>query len=334
MRAVILDIDSLGDGVDLGLLRSAVPHLTEYGVTAASQVSERVKGHDIVITNKTPITAQTFNDCPELRFVAVTATGLNNIDLEAALAAGVPVANVTHYATGSLVQHTFALMLALATRLPAYDTDVRNGLWHQSPNFCLMHHPIMELEGKTLGIVGYGDLGQAVARAASAFGMNILVARRPGQTGDEYPPASQETGHPILSSASGHPPLRVPFETLLERADVVSLHCLLSEQTRHLMGAPQFVRMKRSALLINTARGGLIDEQALADALRAGQIAGAGLDVVSVEPPVPGNPLLEASLPNLIITPHCAWASCEARQRLIDKTADNLREFVASAQPD
>jgi glycerate dehydrogenase len=322
MRAVFLDIDSLGDDVDLSRLRAAIPHLTEYPVTAPDEVSARVRGHDIVITNKTRITAQTFNDCPELRFIAVTATGLNNIDLEAALAAGVPVANVTHYATGSLVQHTFALMLALATRLPAYDTDVRNGLWHQSPNFCLMHHPIMELEGKTLGIIGYGDLGQAVARTAGAFGMNVIVARRPGQSDDS-------------ASAPGHPPVaRVDVDTLLAQSDVVSLHCLLSDQTRHLMGAPQFVRMKRSALLINTARGGLIDEQALADALRAGQIAGAGLDVVSTEPPVPGNPLLDAPVPNLIITPHCAWASREARQRLIDRTAENLREFVAAAQPE
>jgi glycerate dehydrogenase len=334
MRAVILDIDSLGDDINLDGLRASVPCLTEYGATSHNQVSERVRGHDIVITNKTPISAQTFHDCPELRFIAVTATGLNNIDLPAALAAGVPVANVTHYATGSLVQHTFALMLALATRLPAYDTDVRRGLWHQSPNFCLMHHPIMELEGKTLGIVGYGDLGQAVARAAGAFGMRVLVARRPGQSENPWPFSGPEADNQAPVTASGHPPPRVAFDTLLEQADVVSLHCLLSDQTHHLMGAPQFVRMKRSALLINTARGGLIDEQALGDALRAGQIAGAGLDVVSVEPPVPGNPLLEASLPNLIITPHCAWASLEARQRLIDKTADNLREFVASAQPD
>jgi glycerate dehydrogenase len=322
MRAVMLDIDSLGTDVDLGPLRAAVPHLTEYAVTAPHEVSARVKGHDIVVTNKTRITAQTFNDCPELRFIAVTATGLNNIDLEAALAAGVPVANVTHYATGSLVQHTFSLMLALATRLPAYAADVRNGLWHKSPNFCLMHHPIMELEGKTLGIVGFGDLGQAVAQAARVFGMDVIVARRPGQHEDCSTPA----GIPTVE--------RVDFDLMLQRADVVSLHCLLSEQTRHLLSAPQFARMKRSALLINTARGGLIDEQALADALKAGRIAGAGLDVVSVEPPVPGNPLLDEAVPNLIITPHCAWASREARQRLIDKTARNLREFVAIAPPD
>jgi glycerate dehydrogenase len=200
-----------------------------------------------------------------------------------------------------------ALILALATRLLDYDRDVRSGRWGQSPMFCLMDHPIMELEGKTLGIVGFGDLGQGVAERARAFGLKILLGCRPGQEPE---------------TVDGHP--RIPLDELLPQVDVLSLHCLLTDETRQMIGAVQLRAIKKTALLINTSRGGLVDEQALADALRAGTIGGAGFDVLTEEPPRHGNPLLAEDIPNLIVTPHSAWASREARQRIVNITGDNL----------
>lgn len=316
MKAVILDIASLGDNVSLQSLRTAAPLLTEYDNTAPDQVVERIGDHPIVISNKVKINADTLRQCPTLKLIAVTATGVNNVDIEAARQAGIQVANVNHYSTGSLVQHTFSLMLALTTHLIPYTQDVKKGVWKNSSNFCLMHHPITELAGKTLGIVGSGDLGQSVATVAKAFGMHVLVAARPN------------TPYPLEEYLS-----RTPFYDLLPKVDVLSLHCLLSAETREMIGAPELSLMKASALLINTARGGLINEAALADALQHGRIGGAGLDVLSEEPPVNPNPLLALDLPNLIITPHCAWASREARQRLIDKTALNIRYFLSHQQP-
>lgn len=316
MKAVILDIASLGEQVTLTSLRKAAPSLTEYSNTPPALVAERIGDHDIVVVNKVGIRGDVMRQCPRLKLIAVTATGTNNIDLGSARDLGIQVANVTHYSTGSLVQHTFALILALTTRLIDYQNDVRNGLWHSSENFCLMHHPIRELTGKTLGIVGSGDLGLAVSSVGKAFGMHVLIAARPNT------PYSPEE---YLA--------RTPFYDLLPRVDVLSLHCLLSPDTREMIGARELGLMKSDALLINTARGGLINEQALADALRHRQIGGAGLDVLSEEPPVSPNPLLTPDLQNLIITPHCAWASREARQRLIDKTALNIRYFLSQQTP-
>lgn len=316
MKAVILDIASLGEQVHLDSLRKAAPSLTEYSNTAPDQVAERIGDHDIVVVNKAKINADAIARCPQLKLIAVTATGVNNIDVAAARARGIQVANVTHYSTGSLVQHTFSLMLALTTRLIDYNNDVREGRWAQSPNFCLMDHPIRELAGKTLGIVGSGDLGQAVATVGKAFGMHVQIAARP------HTPYSPEE---YLN--------RTPFYDLLPKVDVLSLHCLLSPETRELVGERELRLMKPDALLINTARGGLINEQALANALRERRLGGAGLDVLSEEPPVTPNPLLAPDLPNLVITPHCAWASREARQRLIDKTALNIRYFLSLQHP-
>lgn len=316
MKSVILDIASLGDNVHLDTLRKTAPNLTEHDNTAPDQVAERIADHDIVIVNKAKITGETIARCPNLKLIAVTATGVNNIDTDAARARGIEVANVTHYSTGSLVQHTFTLILALTTRLLDYNNDVREGRWAQSENFCLMDHPIRELAGKTLGIVGSGDLGQGVATVAKAFGMHVLIAARPNS------PYSTEE---YLA--------RTPFYDLLPKVDVLSLHCLLSPETQGLIGDKELRLMKRDALLINTARGGLIQEQALADALRERRIGGAGLDVLSEEPPAHPNPLLAGDLPNLIITPHCAWASRESRQRLIDKTALNIRYFLSRLPP-
>jgi len=307
MKAVFLDADTLGNDVDLTPIEAVTGELVKYPRTSPEQVLERIRGFDTVLVNKVVLTRDHFEACPELRTIAVVATGLNNIDQQAAGEHGITVMNVTNYGRSTVAQHTMALILALATRLLDYDRDVRAGRWADSDMFCLMDHPIMELEGRTLGVVGYGDLGRGVVERAKAFGMDILLGARPGQ------PTGERDGMP-----------QVPMEKLLERADVISLHCLLTEETRHLIGKQELAMMKPTALLINTSRGGLVDEQALADALRQGTIAGAGFDVLTEEPPGSGNPLLAGDIPNLIVTPHSAWASREARQRIVKITADNL----------
>lgn len=307
MHTVILDAASLGNDISLDSLHRAAPGLVSFDFTAPDQIIPRLQDASIAIVNKTVIDADVMATCPTLKMIAVTATGTNNVDLEAARQRGIRVCNVIRYGRASLVQHTFMLMLTLAGNLHRYQQDVKAGLWHRASNFCLMDHPIMELEGKTLGIVGYGDLGQGVAEMGRAFGMQVLIAQRPGQ------PAQTD---------------RIPLDELLPQADVLSLHCLLSNETRNLIDARELALMKPTALLINTARGGLVNESAMADALTAGRIAGAGFDVLTREPPVNGNVLLDLQLPNLIVTPHCAWASREARQRLIDLTADNIARFM------
>ncbi|WP_323753602.1 D-2-hydroxyacid dehydrogenase [Marinobacter sp.] len=308
MKAVFLDAKTLGDDVDLSPIEQVTGGLTCHQRTAPDQVLERIRGFDTVLVNKVVLGREHFKACPELQTIAVVATGLNNIDLQAAKEHGIAVLNVTNYGRSTVAQHTIALILALATRLLDYNRDARNGTWARSDMFCLMDHPIMELEGKTLGILGYGDLGQGVAERAKAFGMNIVLGCRPGQ----------EAG-----SVDGYP--RIPLDELLAQADVLSLHCLLTEETRNLIGERELGLMKPTALLINTSRGGLVDESALVKALRAGHIAGAGFDVLTEEPPRNGNPLLAENIPNLIVTPHSAWASREARQRIVGITAANLQ---------
>ncbi|WP_417531742.1 D-2-hydroxyacid dehydrogenase [Marinobacter lipolyticus] len=307
MKAVFLDADTLGNDVDLTPIETVAGGLVKHERTAPEQVLERIRGFDTVVVNKVVLNREHFEACPDLKTIAVVATGLNNIDQAAAKERGIRVMNVTNYGRSTVAQHTMALMLALATRLLDYDRDVRAGRWGQSSMFCLMDHPIMELEGRTLGIVGYGDLGQGVAERARAFGMKILLGARPGQERGEV---------------DGYP--RIPLDELLSQVDVLSLHCLLTDDTRNMIGARELKMMKRHALLINTSRGGLVDEQALADALRAGTIGGAGFDVLTQEPPRHGNPLLADDIPNLIVTPHSAWASREARQRIVEITARNL----------
>lgn len=307
MKAVFLDAKTLGDDVDLSPIESVTGGLEKYERTAPDEVLERIRGFDTVLVNKVVLSREHFEACPELKTVAVVATGLNNIDLAAAKDHGIKVMNVTNYGRSTVAQHTMALMLALATRLLDYSRDVQAGRWAKSDMFCLMDHPIMELEGRTLGIVGYGDLGEGVAERAAAFGMRILLGARPGQKAGEVDGYS-----------------RIPLDELLPQVDVLSLHCLLTDETRDLIGARELKMMKPDALLINTSRGGLVNEQALADALRAGEIGGAGFDVLTEEPPRNGNPLLADDIPNLIITPHSAWASREARQRIVGITAANL----------
>ncbi|MEP1217116.1 MAG: D-2-hydroxyacid dehydrogenase [Marinobacter sp.] len=307
MKAVFLDAETLGADVDLAPIETVTGEMEKYPRTSPEQILERIRGFDTVLVNKVVLSREHFEACPELKTIAVVATGLNNIDQEAAKAQGIRVMNVTNYGRSTVAQHTMALILALATRLVDYDRDVRAGRWGQSSMFCLMDHPIMELEGRTLGIFGYGDLGQGVVERAKAFGMNVLLGARPGQSAGEVDGYS-----------------RLPMDELLPKVDVLSLHCLLTDETRNMIGTRELKMMKKHALLINTSRGGLVDEQALADALRAGIIGGAGFDVLAEEPPRNGNPLLADDIPNLIVTPHSAWASREARQRIVEITARNL----------
>lgn len=310
-EAVFLDSGTLGSDVDLAPLHQAAS-VTCYQSTSPEEVADRIRHAGVVLVNKVVLGERHFARAPELRGIVVTATGVNNIDLEAAAARGIRVVNAVGYARPVLVQHTFSLILALSNHLLEYVADTRAGRWQRSDMFCRMDHPIRELSGKTLGLIGYGDLGQGVARVAEAFGMQVRLAARPGQEGE---------------TVDGY--VREPLDQLLPQLDVLSIHCLLSEQTRHLIDRRELAAMKNSALVINTARGGIVSEQALADALRDGQIAGAGVDVLSQEPPVQGNPLLAEDIPNLLLTPHCAWASREARQRMVQQSADNLSDLLA-----
>ncbi|HYQ37422.1 MAG TPA: 2-hydroxyacid dehydrogenase [Pseudomonas sp.] len=308
-RAVFLDHPSLDLGdLDLAPLRSRFAELVLHAQTAPEQVAERLQGAQVAISNKVMLDAATFAACPELRLVLIAATGTNNVDLAAARAHGVTVCNCQGYGTPSVAQHTLMLLLALATRLPDYQAAVRAGRWQQASQFCLLDFPIVELEGKTLGLLGHGELGSAVAQLARAFGMRVLLGLLPGR-----------------QAVDG----RLPLDELLPQVDALTLHCPLNEQTRNLIGAREIALMKPGAFLVNTARGGLVDEQALADALRAGHLGGAATDVLSVEPPRDGNPLLAPDVPRLIVTPHSAWGSREARQRIVGQLAENAAAFLA-----
>ncbi len=306
-QAVFLDRGALDRGdVDVSPLAVADLQWTFYEATPPADLTARIAAAHVVITNKVLLNDAAFAAAPALKLVCVSATGTNNVDLAAARARGVAVCNVRGYATPSVAEHVFALLLALCRNLPGYRAAVQRGRWQQGPHFCFLDYPIVELRGKTLGIVGYGELGQAVAKLAEAFGMGVLIAARPG-----------------AAVAAG----RVPLAALLPQVDVLSLHCPLTPETAGLIGAKELRLMRRGALLINTARGGIVDEAALAAALRAGELGGAGMDVLSREPPLE-NPLLAADVPNLIVTPHIAWASQEARQRLVNEVGENIRAYL------
>ena len=308
MHAVFLDRESLDRGdLDLTGLEQAFQSWRTHERTAPDEVVERLAGAEAVIVNKVVLTREHLERLPELRLVCIAATGVNNVDLDACRDRGIVVANCQGYGTDSVAQHTIGLMLALATRLPDYQRAVARGDWERSTQFCLLDYPIVELAGRTLGLVGLGTLGGRVLELAQAFGMHTVVAQRPG-------------GEPE--------PGRVPLDELLPQVDVLSLHCPLTDATRGLIGAAELARMKPGAFIINTARGGLVDEQALADALRAGRLGGAGFDVLTEEPPVRGNVLLADDIPNLIVTPHSAWGSREARQRIVEQLAENVRAYA------
>jgi len=305
---VFLDRDSL----QANLRRPAFAHAwTEYPATAPAQVFERLRSATIAITNKVPLNAADIARLPGLKMVAIAATGTDNVDLKACHAQGIVASNIRNYALASVPEHVFTLMLALRRNLRAYSADVDAGRWENSSRFCLLDHPIGDLAGTTLGIVGYGALGRRVALIARAFGMRVNVASR----------------SPVTEEGVTN----MPLDALLRSCDIVSLHLPLTAQSRNMIGAEQLASMKRSALLINTARGGLVDEAALAQALTEGMIAGAGFDVLGQEPPEPGNALLALRLPNFILTPHVAWASTGAMQTLADMLVDNIEAFERGA---
>ena len=307
MRAVYLDYASLDkNDLDFSALHAVYDELSLYEATQPAELLARVQYVDVIISNKVMIDAQTMQQCPNLKLILISATGTNNIDLVQAAKQGVTVCNCQGYGTAAVAQHTLMLMLALSTSVIQYHQAVQKGEWQKAQQFCLLDFPIVELAGKTLGIIGYGELGQAVAQLAKAFGMQIMVGAWPNR-----PPREG----------------RVQLDVLLSQADYVSLHCPLTDETKDLIDAKVFDRMKSSAFLINCARGGIVNEQALADALIHNKIAGAATDVLTVEPPKQGNVLLNIDIPNLIITPHSAWGSVDARQRIVQQLMENVIAF-------
>lgn len=305
MKTVFLDRDSLLADVRRP---TCAREWQEYSGTLPEQVVERLQGAAVVITNKVPISAAMLAQLPQLKLVAVAATGVNPVDLTACRQQGVVVSNIRDYAVHSVPEHVLMLMLNLRRNFLAYLHDVRAGEWQRASQFCLLTHPIHDISGSVLGIVGRGSIGLAVARMAEGLGMRVLFAEHKG---------SQVVREGYTA-----------FEEVLRQSDVVSLHCPLNDKTRGLIGAAELALMQPHALLINTARGGLVDELALLQALQSGRLGGAGFDVLSSEPPAGGNPLLEADLPNLIVTPHIAWASRQAMQTLADQLIDNIDAFA------
>jgi glycerate dehydrogenase len=280
----------------------------DYEVTDPAQIVERLRDATIAICNKLPLRAEVLAQLPSLRLIAVAATGVDNVDLEFCKSHNIAVCNGRNYATTSLPEHVLTLIFALRRNLIAYREDVVRGEWQRAKQFCLLDHPINDVRGSTLGIVGYGALGKATADLARALGMEVLVAERK----DAF----------VIREG------RTSFTDVLRSSDVLSLHCPLTNATRNLIGAAELKLMKPTAILINTARGALVDELALVDALKAGTIGGAGIDVLRVEPPFNSNVMLEEKLTNLIVTPHVAWASSEAMQTLADQVIDNLESFI------
>lgn len=308
MHAVFLDLASLAEqDLDLSAFETIVDDWRTFAATAPPERVRNIGDAEIVVTNKIVLDDAVLRAAPNVKLICLTATGYNNVDIDTARELGITVCNISGYATDSVVQHVFALMLAHQTRLFDYTAAVKRGDWSRSPRFCLLDYPVRELRGMTLGIVGYGELGHGVARIAEAFGMRVLVSQRPG-------------GAPKAG--------RVPFAEVLRESDVITLHVPLLDNTRHLIDATALAAMKRDALLINTARGAVVDNVALAEALRDGVIGGAAIDVLDVEPPPIDHPLLADDIPNLIVTPHSAWAGRQARQNAVDETVANIQAFL------
>jgi glycerate dehydrogenase len=283
----------------------------EFPATGPEQTLERLKDATIAITNKVVLNRAILQQLPKLKMVAVAATGTDNVDIDCCRERGIIVSNIRDYSVHTVPEHVFMLMLALRRNLLPFHTDVRNGAWQASTQFCLFTHPVNDLHGTKLGIIGRGAIGKAVEQIALAFGMKVLFAEHKG--------------------VSDIRPGYTAFDKVLQDCDVITLHLPLNPHTRHLIGAAEFARMQKHTLLINTARGGLVDEVALLDALRSGRIGGAGFDVLIKEPPTGGNPLLELNLPNFILTPHIAWSGRAAMQALADQLIDNIEAFVAGS---
>lgn len=310
MKIVILDGYASNPG-DLSWEEfAAFGELTVYDRTAPEEVAERIGDAEIALLNKTPVSAAVLARCPNLRMIGILATGYNIVDLAAARARGVTVCNVPGYSTGAVAQMTFALLLELTQHAGAHSAAVHAGQWQSCPDFCFWNAPLTELAGKTMGLIGYGAIGHAVGRIAQAFDLHLLVTARH----EKLVPVGAEF---------------VDLPTLLSRSDIVSLHCPQTAENRRMMNAERLASMKPGAFLLNTARGGLVDEQAVAAALQSGHLGGYGADVVSVEPVRPDNPLLHA--PNCVLTPHIAWAPRETRARLHHIAAQNLACYLAGA---
>ncbi len=316
MRAVFLDFGTVShDDLDTTNLERVLPGITLYPTSTDTEVDQRIAGVEFILTNKLNITRARMSAVPGLRFIGLTATGTNNVDLEAARELGIAVCNIRDYCTVSVAQHVLGAILLLTHRFREYGQAAVNGAWSRSEQFTVPGAPIRELSGKILGIVGFGTLGRAVAKAATeALGMRVLVAERPG-------------GAPADAGTVGSPP-RVTFDELLRVADVLSLHCPLTPATRGLIGKRELALMKPDALVINTARGALVDLEALVAALKGGDLGGAAIDVLPQEPPVDGSVLFEPGIPNLLVTPHVAWAALEARQRAVDELSLHIEDFL------
>lgn len=309
LKIVFLDRDTLSP--ETVLRAPAFPHkLVVHDRTSAGEVAERIADADIVISNKVPLRGESLGRASRLKMIAVAATGTDIVDLAAAREQGITVCNIRNYAKHTVPEHTFALMLALRRSILPYRQSVLDGRWQEAAQFCFFDHPIADLGGSTLGIIGHGTLGKAVGRIAEAFGMTVLIAGRKGSDALE--------------------PGRTPFDEVMRRADVITLHCPLNAETRGIIGPREFALMERKPILINTSRGGLVDERALEQALEEGRIAAAGFDVTDGEPPAADSPMMRiAARPNVILTPHVAWASREAIQSLADQLIENIELFVA-----
>ena len=308
MKIVILDGYTLNPGDLSWESLQSLGDVTVYDRSSPDQIVARAANAEIVLVNKVVLSDAHLEQLPDLKYIGVMATGYNNVDVSAAKKQNIIVTNVKAYGPASVAQHTFGLLLALTNHLELHSQSVRNGDWAASQDFCYWKTPLIELAGKTLGLVGLGDIGSKVADIAKAMGMNVIAYRK-------NPDKSENNGITMVT-----------LDALFENSDVISLHCPLTEETRELINTTRLGQMKSSAFLLNTGRGPLINEQDLADALQKGTIAGAGLDVLSTEPPAADNPLLAA--PNCIITPHIAWASFEARKRLLQMVADNIAAFI------
>ena len=306
-KVVFLDAETMDlSSLDTSALDSLNADVTLYHQTQMKDVSKRIQSVDAVLVNKVVLRADDLRQAKQLRYIGVTATGMNNIDHDYCQHAGITVQNVEGYGTDSVAQHTLTLALNLATNFVAYQQDVRKQAWSASSHFCLLNHPVIELAGKHAVIVGHGELGKRVEALFKAMGMKVSIAARPGKKDDPRP----------------------SLVSLLPHADVISLHCPLTEDTDKLIDADMLSLMKPTAFLINTARGGLIDEEALYHALKNNHIGGAGLDVLSVEPPPVDHILLKEALPNLLVTPHNAWIGNGARQKLLDRAIAHLADFL------
>jgi glycerate dehydrogenase len=307
-QAVFLDRATFAPAIHFDAGRIPEMAWVEHAITSREQVVVRARDAAILVTNKVPISTQVISAPPGLRLIAVAATGVDHIDLDAAMTRGVGVCNVPGYATDTVPEHVFGMLLMLRRNLHHYSSAVVDGRWTKSQVFCLHDYPIHDLAGKIMGVIGSGTLGRAVGNIAQAFGMQVLYADRKGS-------GSVRAGY-------------TAFDEVLAYADVLSLHVPLTPATRGLIGCEEFSRMKSDAVLVNCARGGVVDEVALVEALRAGRIGGACVDVLITEPPPADHPLLAAQLPNLIVTPHVAWASIEAQQRLADELIENIAAFL------